>query len=896
LSPCEKRIALSLASLVSEGNRIFSDLFSVESQHTGQQVTLLIDKAMDTSLISTEAVALLSHITGQKLSQRDITPPVIFMAALVTVLLGVMFVDGTITDEEKQRWQKTINRFIPPGGNVRQLTQLLSKGIRQNQVYKKLNELLTLAAPLSESERLLLIGFGYEMSAADGDMDAREKKYLEVIANRLGINSRHLAVLEAGFTNQEIVELAALDEVQSLLAPARFHELDTIFVKAASDMLAALPAKPEHQGTQQHRALSYEQLKEFQKYRKQLDSCCYQVFQILKDCNERDFLPSTVAEEIGKVSRKLQSQRFRLAVIGEFSKGKSTLLNALLGEKIQPVREIPCSGTVTVLKYGTQKRVVCRYKNGRVEEIPFENYQVNAVISEQAAMGSLSEELARSEIDEIIFEHPELDLCSSGVEIVDSPGLNEHPERTAITQKLVKDTDAAIFLINASQVLTQGERDLLQDLRTQLNVGKADVPAENLFIVVNFWDLLRTETGRNQVQQRVINIIQGQNLVITSENRIHFISAQAALDAILTGTENEYLKSFQGFTQSIEKFLTVERGSLEIKQAVAKINGLIQESLEGLAQAEKALDGKLNLSEAERQKILEQIGEASGRDVRIRNLADQLIDEAINQAVESWNNWNEGLGERMAEQSTRWYSQHSHIWSKDKLIRDYADQFSRDLQREIHEWGNTQLRDAILRPKLEIFERSIRQELEAIQQNFKLLDQQIDANLSKQLHFRIRAIDSDINGTGSLLGGIGAGGALAAGLYAFTLIAVGPIIVAALATAIVGSLGLGMLDADGIHYKIKSKVMELGFQKFDESMEKIWENLGKTIGSAFSSRVETADEAIQQVISCYENLLEQQEKADTETLEQRQAEKVWIAQKCQELQQVQKNIEAILPS
>jgi uncharacterized tellurite resistance protein B-like protein len=157
---------------------------------------------MDTTLVDSEAVDLLSRITGYKLSQRDLTPPVIFMAALVTVLLGVMLVDGTVTDEEKQRWQKTINRFIPSGGNVRQLTQLLSKGIRQHQVYKKLNELLTLAAPLSESERLLLIGFGYEMSAADGDMDAREQKYLEAIANRLKINPRHLAVLEAGLTHQ----------------------------------------------------------------------------------------------------------------------------------------------------------------------------------------------------------------------------------------------------------------------------------------------------------------------------------------------------------------------------------------------------------------------------------------------------------------------------------------------------------------------------------------------------------------------------------------------------------------------------------------------------------------------------------------------------------------------
>lgn len=76
---------------------------------------------MNTVLVDSEVVHLLLQITGQRLSPRDLTLPVIFLAALITVLLGVMFVDG-ITDEEKQRWQETINQFIPPEANVRQLT------------------------------------------------------------------------------------------------------------------------------------------------------------------------------------------------------------------------------------------------------------------------------------------------------------------------------------------------------------------------------------------------------------------------------------------------------------------------------------------------------------------------------------------------------------------------------------------------------------------------------------------------------------------------------------------------------------------------------------------------------------------------------------------------------
>jgi hypothetical protein len=55
------------------------------------------------------------------------------------------------------------------------------------------------------------------------------------------------------------------------------------------------------------------------------------------------------------------------------------------------------------LKYGAQKRVVCRYKDGREEEIPFDQYQEKAAISEEAAFSSVDDQLAQSEIDEIVL-------------------------------------------------------------------------------------------------------------------------------------------------------------------------------------------------------------------------------------------------------------------------------------------------------------------------------------------------------------------------------------------------------------------------------------------------------------------------------------------------------------
>ncbi|MHC5755168.1 MAG: hypothetical protein ACYTXF_31895 [Nostoc sp.] len=143
-------------------------------------------------------------------------------------------------------------------------------------------------------------------------------------------------------------------------------------------------------------------------------------------------------------------------------------------------------------------------------------------------------------------------------------------------------------------------------------------------------------------------------------------------------------------------------------------------------------------------------------------------------------------------------------------------------------------------------------------------------------------------------GGVGIGGALAAGLMLFTGLGFVAVIVASLAATIAGSFGLGMLDFDGLKDQIKGKVFELGFQKFDESMDKLSEKRDEIVRSVFNSRVESASRVIAQAIALYENLLEQQEKAHNETLEQREAEKMWIYEKRQELEQVQNRLEVIL--
>lgn len=657
-------------------------------------------------------------------------------------------------------------------------------------------------------------------------------------------------------------------------------------------------------GPEDDLAISYPQLKRFQKHQRDLADICNDLQLIIEYANNRRILSDTFKNRIFQSFQKLKLESFRVAVVGEFSQGKSTLLNALLGEEIQPVREIPCSGTITVLKYGKEKQVVCRYKDGREEEIPFEQYQEKAAISEDAALGSVSNELAKTEIEEIICYHPDLDICRSGVEILDSPGLNEHPERTAIVNKLLEEIDAVIFLTNATRPLTQGEQDLLQDLRNRLNFGKGDEPANNLFVVVNFWDLLRTEKGRQQVQKRVEKLIMGESPIIAGENRLHFISAQSALDAILAGKDDEYLINFKKFVAALENFMTAERGALKIQQSVTKINGLIQESLGKLKQAENLLEGKVKLSEGAKRKIFEQIGEASGRFGKIIYAANQLIENNEDKAKESWNDWVEGATSRITEESEKWCSGYSPLSDGEKVVQDYAQQFKDCLSNELDTWVNTQVKDIVLKElNLKAYDQ-----LQAIRANLQELDLEFNANLNEQFDLAIKnlkgygfdaAIGINLGETGdkipkwvsSIAGFTVAGFAfgIIAGITGLSLPMIVVVGVKYAVTALIERLNKP--SEEEVDAEIKHQVLKLGLEKFKESRDEIFNKIYENTSKLF---IESAGAVIDRAIHLYEDLLEQQEVIHNKTAEEWDEEKASINADFQQLEKMQNQLEAIL--
>lgn len=204
---------------------------------------------MDVSLVNPEAITLLSQVTGRDLKPQDLSPTLLFLAALVTVMLGVIVIDRKIDSAEQQRLQVLLESFVTPDHSLYPLIQEMIHGIERQQVYLNPQQVLNLATPLSEPERLLLIALGYEMAASDGEVDARETMYLRAIAHRLDVHVRHITALENGFSHQEISDPEALIQIRALLNPSFFKTVELGLSQVANNLLAALPTLPSTMDT-----------------------------------------------------------------------------------------------------------------------------------------------------------------------------------------------------------------------------------------------------------------------------------------------------------------------------------------------------------------------------------------------------------------------------------------------------------------------------------------------------------------------------------------------------------------------------------------------------------------------------------------------------------------------
>jgi GTPase SAR1 family protein len=290
-------------------------------------------------------------------------------------------------------------------------------------------------------------------------------------------------------------------------------------------------------------------------------------------------------------SRNLEKGVFRLIVLGDMKRGKSTLLNALIGENLLPSDVNPCTALLTILKYGAERRVTVHFNDGKpAEQIDFASFKTRYTINpEEAKSLEQSQEQAFPTVSHAVVEYP-LPLLAKGIEIVDSPGLNDTEARNELSLGYLNNCHAVLFMLRASQPCTLAERRYLENYVKDRGLS--------IFFLVNAWDQIKEslidpdDAEELQAAEAKLRQVFRSNLAeycqVDSfdvyEERVFEISAIQALrrrvknaDASLAGT------GFPEFLGALNTFLTQERAIAEFRQSRTLARQISQRMSEAIA-------------------------------------------------------------------------------------------------------------------------------------------------------------------------------------------------------------------------------------------------------------------------------------------------------------------------
>jgi GTPase SAR1 family protein len=281
-----------------------------------------------------------------------------------------------------------------------------------------------------------------------------------------------------------------------------------------------------------------------------------------------------IVDELEVVSENLQEGVFRLLILGDMKRGKSTFLNALLGEEVLPTDVNPCTAVLTVIRYGKEKKVTVYFNDGKEPDaLSFEDFTECYTINPEESK-KLEEEgkSAFPDIEYAVVEYP-LPLLEKRIEIVDSPGLNDTESRNELSLGYIKNCHAVMFVLKATQFFTQNERRYLE---TYIRGRGAAV-----FFIINRWDEIRTglvnpddidklrkseEKIRQLAKNNLSEYCQVEERDLYQQRVFETSSIQALRQTLKRGSLEG--TGFPEFMTALEDFLTNERATAEFRQAV----------------------------------------------------------------------------------------------------------------------------------------------------------------------------------------------------------------------------------------------------------------------------------------------------------------------------------------
>ncbi len=281
------------------------------------------------------------------------------------------------------------------------------------------------------------------------------------------------------------------------------------------------------------------------------------------------------AESVEKLLERVRNDNFNVAVTGEFKRGKSTLINALLGEKILPADVTPTTATINRITYSPVKLVKVLFKDGTEDTIDIND------LPRYVTMLDKDSKKTAATVQEAVICYP-TNYCRNNVDIIDTPGLNDNEFMTQVTLSILPKVDATLFVVMGGSPLAKSESDFLENKLLSSDVGRV------IFVVTRMDDFSPADQRRilDSIRERIEEHLVAHARAVMGEDtpafesfqrklgdmRIIGVSARQALEAKAKGDDALLRESnFPAFEAMLNEFLTTERGVVILDQLTNKL-------------------------------------------------------------------------------------------------------------------------------------------------------------------------------------------------------------------------------------------------------------------------------------------------------------------------------------
>ena len=342
---------------------------------------------------------------------------------------------------------------------------------------------------------------------------------------------------------------------------------------------------------------------------------------LLKIAQESD--QSEIARRLQVAYDRSRERVFRVAIAGEFSTGKSTLINALLGKALLPTALEACTAVVTRIRRAEadeEPGVLVTFSRSGTRRVAEEALRSSLTFQGQAGDDFPVEA-------EVLL--PAGTFLDHGIEIVDTPGVNDPEARgEQVTLGFLPKADAIIFVTHAARAFKESEIDFLRD-----RVGDQD--RGRVLFVVNACDLIEEDEDREDLRERAHQLLHEKY----GRFQTHLLSARDGLAAREKNDAQGWdLSGLFSLSEQLNQLLVRERGEGELRKAqtlAINFRSEMQRKIEDSV-ADLGLDEEIRSRRASRVQEAIQYLEDSEKEaqVLVRERFQQLSD-AVRSQIDS---------------------------------------------------------------------------------------------------------------------------------------------------------------------------------------------------------------------------------------------------------------------